>query len=371
MTRRGFLTGAAAAALAQAQPETLFDGKTLRGWTVEQGPASAFYVSDGAIVVHESASYPAWLRSERQYENFDFRGEFFVKGWSDSGIYIHAPLYGRPTWEGVQVKIFHAVDEKPQPNSMGALFPLVAPRTVNVKKEGQWNSFRIRCDWPALQVWINGELVQDVKLDAMAEFRHRRRSGYLGFAGLTYPVRFRNLTVEELPGREKWEVLYGGPADLAKWKVSEGEPNFRAMGAVLRGDGMGHLATRDKFRDFELRAYIRGPRDHNGGVMFRTSGHGNKQRHYEIQLHNVEDAHFPTGSLYHFQRSRYVRVEPGSWFPFHLIVEGERCVVRIDGETVMEYDGLKDRDEGSIELQAHRRGVWMEYQDVRVKRLYL
>src|ERR1700683_1196121 len=99
MLRRGFLTAIAAApAFGAAQsPDTytpLFDGKTLAGWSVQQGPESAVYVQDGAIVVHESSGFPTWLRSAAQYENFDFRGEFFIQGWMDSGIYFHAPAHG-------------------------------------------------------------------------------------------------------------------------------------------------------------------------------------------------------------------------------------------------------------------------------------
>src|SRR5215470_10933014 len=109
MNRRKFLTGAAATpALSFAQNSnnftSLFDGKTLAGWNIRQGPLSAFYVRDGSIVVHESSGFPTWLRSAAQYENFDFRGEFFVQGWIDSGIYIHAPEHGRSTWEGMQMK---------------------------------------------------------------------------------------------------------------------------------------------------------------------------------------------------------------------------------------------------------------------------
>jgi len=373
MDRRTFFFGAAAAAHALGQNRGgvgLFDGRSLAGWVIEGGPETAFYVNGGAIVVHESGNYPAWLRSERQYENFDFRGEFYVKGWTDSGIYIHAPLHGRPTWEGIQLKLFHQPEPKPSSNSMGALFPLVAPRKVNVRNDGEWNTFRIRMEWPGMRVWTNDELIHDVNLEQLPEFYHRRRRGFLGLASLSYPIRFRALTVEELPGKEQWESLYTGPEDFGKWYVSEGKPHFEPIGEVLRGDGTGHLSTRAQYRDFELRTYIRGSKEHNGGVMFRTSGEGNKgARHYEIQLHNVEDAHFPTGSLYHFKRSRYVRIEPGAWFPFHLIVQRRNCTVRIDGETVMEFDALEDTAEGHIELQAHRVGYWTEFKDLRIKRL--
>src|SRR3954471_14243391 len=142
MNRRLFLGAAAAAPLAFAQDTTdetgftpLFDGATLNGWTVKDGPESAFYVNEGAIVVHESAGFPTWLCSAREYENFDFRGEFFVRGWTDSGIYLHAPEHGRNIWCGMKVNIFHQVDAAPAPESMGSIFPLVPPLKVNVRNK--------------------------------------------------------------------------------------------------------------------------------------------------------------------------------------------------------------------------------------------
>jgi hypothetical protein len=374
LNRRHFLAAAGASPLFQAAAQhssprvPLFDGKTLAGWSIEQGAETAFYVDDGAIVVHESGGFPTWLRSAGQYENFDFSGEFFIKGWMDSGIYLHAPEHGRNTWEGVQVKIFHQLDEKPLSNSMGSLFPLVAPRSVNVRNKGEWNTVRIRMDWPHLQVWTNGSQIQDFDLERDPAFRYRLRKGYLGLASLSYPIRFRNLTIEELPGKEKWDVLYGGPADMDRWFVSEGKPHFEAIGRVLRGDGLGYLATKEKFRDFELRMYTRNIKEHNSGVLFRSSA-ASRTAHYEIQLHDVEEAHYPTGSLYHYKRAIYPKIEPERWYPLQLIVEGKRCLVRINGDTVCDYEDLANIEEGHIELQAHRAGYWTEFKDIRIKRL--
>jgi hypothetical protein len=374
MNRRKFFTAAAAVpALASAQSTenftALFDGKTLAGWTVQQGPESAFYVRDGAIIVQESSGFPTWLRSASQYENFDFRGELFIQGWIDSGIYIHAPEHGRNTWEGMQMKIFHQVDERPASNSMGSIFPLVAPLKVNVKSKGEWNDFRILMDWPSLRVWINGEIVQDLNVETVPELKYRLRRGYLGLASLSYPIRFRNLRVRELPATDQWQTLYQAPEDFDKWFVSEGQPKFAPLGEVIWGDGHGHIATRQKFRDFELRMYVRNSKFHNSGVLFRTSGQGLSGRHYEIQLHDVEEAHFPTGSLYYFKRSIYPKIEAGHWFPFHLIVKDNWCLVRVNGDTVCEYDRLENLEEGSIELQAHRPGYWTEFRGIRVKPL--
>ncbi|MCS6954557.1 MAG: DUF1080 domain-containing protein [Bryobacterales bacterium] len=347
---------------------SLFDGKTLSGWVIEEGPESAFYVEDGAIVAHAGASSPTWLRSVREYENFDYRGEFLLKGWTDSCIYFHAAEHGRPGWTGFAIKVFHRRDETPTPQSAGAIFPLIPPRIVNVR-QGEWNPFRILMDWPRLQVWFNGDVVQDLDVETVPELRYRLRRGYLGFPAVAATARFRNLRIRELASRDVWEPLYESGSDLEKWFVSEGKPQVEALGGVLRLDGSGHLATKAKYRDFELQLYIRAPKAHNGGVLFRSEGRGTRGRSYEIQLHNVEEAHFPTGSLYHYKRAVYPRIDDEKWFLMQLFVKDRFCSVRINGETVLEYDRLENLEEGYIELQAHRPGWWTEYKRIRVKPL--
>jgi hypothetical protein len=293
-----------------------------------------------------------------------------MKGWTNSGIYLHAPEHGRNTWIGMKVNLFHQTEEKPSPESNGAILPIVAPLKVNVRP-GEWNNFRIFMDWPALRVWMNGDLVQDLNVESVRELKHRLRRGYLGLESLSYPIRFRNLRISELPDRQKWQILYEKPADFAHWHVSEGaeKASFEPLGPVLRADGLGHLATNAKFRDFEFQAYIRHAKWHNGGVLFRTGGQGNRGRRYEIQLHDVEGAHFPTGSLYFHKRAIYPRIEPEKWWLFQLVVERRDCLVRINGEDVLEYSGLDSLEEGHIELQAHQAGRWTEFKHVRVRPL--
>jgi len=372
-TRRTFLTLAACApALLKAEDESgftpLFDGRSLNGWGVQDGPDSAFYVQDGSIIVHPGANFPTWLRSAKQYENFDFRGEFYLRGWMDSGIYLHAAEHGRAPWTGFNVKLFHQAEEKPTPYSCGALFPLLAPKQVKVNNKGEWNTFRILFDWPRLQVWMNDAQVQDVNVESNNELKYRLRRGYLGFESLSYPIRFRNLRIKELPNKEQWHNLYASPSDLDQWMVSDGKPVFQPIGETLRLEGLGHIATKAKYRDFEFHSYIRTSRWHNGGVIFRSTGGGTRAKaHYEIQLHNVEGAHFPTGSLYHFKRAVYPRIEDEKWWLFQLMAKGPNCMVRINGETVLEYDRLENVDEGSIELQAHANGTWCEMKQVKIK----
>jgi hypothetical protein len=379
-TRRAFAAALASTAgtnlLAQTDKpaKPLFNGKDLSGWTIREGPQSAFYVADGAIASSPSSSYPAWLSTEAEYENFDLQCEFYFKGWVDGGIYIHAPEHGQPSRCGLKVNIFHQKDEKPEPNSMGAIFPLVAPLKADQHRAGEWNQLRILTDWPQLRVWVNGELVQDLKLDTHPELSKRLRRGYIGIVGLTYPLRIRNIKISELPSKISWITLWDSAADMDKWFVSESNERtpvrFEPYGHVLRGDGLGHIATKELYRDLELQLYIRAAREHNGGVLFRSEGKGLKSpRHYEIQLHDVPEAHFPTGSLYYHKRSKYPDIQPEKWFLFQLMAKGKECWVRINGETVLEYDSLKDTDPGHIELQAHQAGRWLEFKKVQIRSL--
>ncbi len=382
MNRRTFLATAglvpAAVHALQAQSAgvepgfaSLFNGQTLAGWSVQEGPTTAFRVIEGAIVVDEGANFPAWLRSDKQYENFDFRGEFFMRGWTNSGIYLHAPEHGRHIWVGMKINLFHQADKEMRPESVGSIFPLIPPRAMNLKAAGEWNAFRVLMDWPRLQVWMNDTLVQDLDVDTVPELRHRLRRGYLGFESLSYPIRFRNLRVRELPAKETWENLYTGPADFAKWQLSSGKATFEPRGEILRGDGNGQIGTVEMYRDFVLHLYLRGVKNHNGGLMFRSvpASQGGRAQHYEIQVHDVEGAHYGTGSLYSIKRSTYPRIEPEKWALYQLVVQGPNCLVRINGETVLEYDKLENLNAGRIEIQAHDPGKWIEYKEIKIKRL--
>jgi hypothetical protein len=162
---------------------------------------------------------------------------------------------------------------------------------------------------------------------------------------------------------------------MEKWFVADSEKRsparFDVWGNVLHADGLGHLATKEQYRDFDLQMYARGSRQHNGGIIFRSAAkrEGATDRRYEIQLHDVPEAHYPTGSLYHFKRASYPNIRDEEWFLFQLLVEGPRCQVRIDGDTVMEYNDLKDVQPGHIQLQAHQAGRWTEYKQIRIKAL--
>jgi hypothetical protein len=50
-------------------------------------------------------------------------------------------------------------------------------------------------------------------------------------------------------------------------------------------------------------------------------------------------------------------------------VKDRECVVRINGDTVVEYEKLDKMEAAPIMLQAHQAGRWIEYKEIRIKRL--
>jgi Domain of Unknown Function (DUF1080) len=52
-----------------------------------------------------------------------------------------------------------------------------------------------------------------------------------------------------------------------------------------------------------------------------------------------------------------------------LTAKGANCLVRINGENVLEYDRMDNLAEGPIELQAHQRGTWTQFKQIRIRRI--
>src|SRR5438128_4906177 len=70
---------------------SLFNGKDLTGWTIEN--KGKFSVRDGVIFLDRGSG---WLRSEKEYQDFELRLDFrFVSKGADSGIFVRAAKEGK------------------------------------------------------------------------------------------------------------------------------------------------------------------------------------------------------------------------------------------------------------------------------------
>ncbi len=200
----------AAAVAAGAEPgfTPLFDGKTLKGWTLMGGHGPGYVVDAGKIVC--PADGGGNLFTERQYANFVFRFEFMMEPAGNSGIGIRAPLGGDAAYRGMEIQILD--DQHPKYKSWikpeqhhGSVYDVIPARTGYLKPSGEWNQEEITANGRRITVKLNGVIILDSSLDIVKEPEVLRKhpglarpSGHIGFLGHGTRVEFRNIRIKPL-----------------------------------------------------------------------------------------------------------------------------------------------------------------------------
>ncbi len=152
-----------------AEPVSLFDGKTLAGWEVREGEEKFWKVQDGLITggsLEEKVPKNTFLTSSKSYENFELTYKLrLVKGeaFQNSGMQIRSALDKKHGIKGYQVDggigyWGDLYDEGRRAKLCGALDPAALKA---VARDWDWNEYRVLCEGPRIQVWINGVQVTD------------------------------------------------------------------------------------------------------------------------------------------------------------------------------------------------------------------
>ncbi|MBI2424415.1 MAG: DUF1080 domain-containing protein [Candidatus Hydrogenedentes bacterium] len=192
----------------------LFDGKTLNGWIQKNGTAT-YRVEDGAIAGQTAPGSPnSFLCSEKDYGDFELEFEVLLKNNElNSGVQIRSQTkkpekgedFGRVN--GPQVEIEASGAEGAQAGLIygeacgGWMTAGAEEKRIKAFKDGEWNAYRIVAQGARIQVWINGEQVEDLVDEA------KLKSHPKGFIGLQvhgvgdkgpFEVAWRNIRVKEL-----------------------------------------------------------------------------------------------------------------------------------------------------------------------------
>jgi hypothetical protein len=199
-----------AAGLAAEEPGfvSLFDGKSLDGWTLVDKHGPGYVVKNGILVC--PADGGGNLYTVKEYSDFAFRFEFRFEPGGNSGVGIRAPLAGDAAYAGMEIQILDDGHEKykgwlkPEQHH-GSVYDMIPARTGFLKKAGAWNAEEILVDGPKIRVTLNGVILVDTSLDIVREpevlKKHPgvlRKSGHIGFLGHDTRVEFRNIRVKEL-----------------------------------------------------------------------------------------------------------------------------------------------------------------------------
>ncbi len=315
----------------------VFDGKTLNGWTIENGCEAV--VEDGNLVLKAG---DGWLRSDHTYADFEMHVEWkaLQKTAYDAGIYIRTPKDGAPFPKGgYQVNLLQGKE--------GNIGNLPGAMSTGLVKEGEWNSFDITVVEDRVKLQINGKPAYEAS-------GLKNRTGYIGFQievpkGGQFLVK--NVTVKELG----YASLFNGK-DLTGWEGA-GAP---ASDCWLVEDGLlvcngkkGPWIRSDKeYGDFNLRFDYQVSEGGNSGVYVRVPKDGNHHRKdetepaagFEVQL--LDDAAPQYAKLKDYQycgsvydicgANKKVGRAAGQWNTLEINCKGQEITTVHNGVVIVE-----------------------------------
>jgi hypothetical protein len=135
---------------------SLFDGKSLDGWKVNENPES-FKVEDGNIVVNGKVSHAFYegLVHNHEFKNFHFKAEVQCFEHSNSGIYFHTKYqeHGFPA-AGFEAQINNTHGD---PKKTGGLYNVKDVMNNSPAKDHEWFTYEIIAKDNNIQILINGK----------------------------------------------------------------------------------------------------------------------------------------------------------------------------------------------------------------------
>ena len=185
---------------------SLFDGKTLAGWDGAGKPKETCWeVDDGNIVCTGEKDGP-WLRTAKEYGDFNLRFDYQVSPGGNSGIYVRVPKNGNHHRDdktkpeaGFEIQV---LDDKAKKYAKlkpyqycGSLYDICGASRHVGRKSGEWNTLEINCQGQRITTTHNGVTIVDVTPESHPLISLRKTYGFLGLQNHSTVVKFRNLRI--------------------------------------------------------------------------------------------------------------------------------------------------------------------------------
>ncbi len=383
---------------------SLFDGKSLKGWTQRNGTATYRIEGDTIVGKTTEGSPNSFLCTDKIYGDFELEFEVNVDSALNSGVQIRSRTKnGTPNGRvnGPQVEIEASGANGAEAGYLygeaagGWMTPQELLKPHKHFKDNAWNHYRVIASGPKIRVWINGALISDLT-DEKKYATHPR-----GFIGLQvhgigrgtgpYEVRWRNLRLRELgPGENVagWVSLYNGK-DLTGWKTT-GNWLPQADGVLLIKPRPGekgwqrysdYIWTEKKYKDFVLDLEYTYPPKGNSGVFFRV---GDIKDPVSTGIEaQILDSLGKEGKLTHHDHggiistvgaSKNMSNPPGTWNRMIVTCRGTHLEVELNDEKIIDIDlsdsAVKDRPlAGHIGLQDHGEPNNLRFRNIRIREL--
>jgi hypothetical protein len=194
-----------------------------------------------------------------------------------------------------------------------------------------------------------------------------------------------SLKIEKKEG--DWTPLFDGKS-LKGWKASENPGTFTVEnGMIVVAGPRAHLfyegpVMNHNFKNFEFKAQVMTTPGSNSGIFIHTEYQENgwPSKGYEVQVNNTHTDWRKTGSLYAVQDVKEIPAKDNEWFTEHIIVQGKRVTIKVNGKTLVEYTEPDQKERtpenagralasGTFALQGHDPKSKVFFKEIMVKPL--
>ena len=185
---------------------SIFDGKSLEGWTQLNGTAT--YEGKGGTIVGttKKGSPNSFLCSNELYGDFELLFEVKVHNNLNSGVQIRSQTKGGPKGRvnGPQVEIAASGNKGAESGYLygeaagGWMTPADKRKPHKHFKDGEWNKYRVLAEGARIQTWINDHQISDLVDEGKLKTHPK---GFIGLQvhgvgnGGPFDVAWRNLKI--------------------------------------------------------------------------------------------------------------------------------------------------------------------------------
>jgi hypothetical protein len=202
---------------------------------------------------------------------------------------------------------------------------------------------------------------------------------------LAFALVIVSSTLPACGAEDGFKQIFDGKT-FAGWKMANENTNTWKLedGALVARGARCHLyyvGDEKPFKDFEFKVDVMTEPGSNGGIYFHTKYQETDwpKFGFESQVNVSHGDWKKTGSLYDVVNLGNTPAKDNQWWTQHIIVQGNKVTVKIDGQTVLEYTEppgaqpgspfTRKIDEGTFALQAHDPKSVVRFKNIRVKRL--
>lgn len=142
---------------------SIFNGKNLDGWKIHG--TEKWYVENSELVCESGPDKEyGYLATKKKFKNFILRLKFKQEANGNSGVFFRSSI------EGVKISGWQ-VEVAPKGQDTGGIYESygrgwlykIPENKENVLKAGKWNDMTIKVQGDRVMVWLNNELMTDLK----------------------------------------------------------------------------------------------------------------------------------------------------------------------------------------------------------------